>query len=158
MDDVLSAPPLMTLNLKHIFDAPIEHVFAAWTNTELLAEWFGPENFTVTTANINLQVGGKYLLILQSPEGKNIEHSGKYVEINPPTKLIFTWLLADQACGGCENQLTETLVSIHFKPIGRTTEIMLTHERLPSKEACAGHEFGWNSSFNSLKTFLLTVH
>lgn len=142
------------LTLKRVFHAPIEKVFEAWTNAEVLAGWFGPVGFTVKTAEIDLKVGGKYLIVLQPPEGEATQHFGEYVEITPPTRLVFTWALQNQTCRGSINQCAETLVALDFKRLDQSTEIRLSHERLPSKEAYDGHEFGWTSSFDCLETLL----
>ncbi len=143
------------LILTRIFHAPIEEVFEAWTNAEVLADWFGPVGFRVTTAEIDLRLGGKYLIVLQPPEGEAIKHFGEYVEITPPTKLVFTWVLQNQTCRGSVNQCAETLVTLDFKRLDQSTEIQLSHEHLPNKEAYDGHQFGWTSSFECLDIFFI---
>lgn len=142
------------LVVKREFSAPIERVFDAWTNAGVLAQWFGPEDFEVTDAEIDLIVGGRYEINMVSPDGNSVKHFGFYVEISAPDKLIFTWVLEDQACEGSKGQSAKTLVSIDFKRINQMTAVTLTHERLPNKEAYDGHQFGWNSSFESLAAYL----
>lgn len=142
------------LVLKRRFSASIERVFEAWTQADILAQWFGPEGFTVSHSEISLSIGGNYEIELCSPDGQAIKHFGSYVEISPPKRLVFTWLLENQSCMGSEDLCAETLVSIDFQCIGQATELTLTHERLPSKEAYDGHAFGWKSSFESLNTYL----
>jgi uncharacterized protein YndB with AHSA1/START domain len=144
------------LTLRRVFKVPIEKVFDAWTKPDVLASWFGPVGFTVSMAKTDLRVGGEYLIVLQPPEGVAIRHSGEYLEVTPPERLVFTWLLENQACGGCRDECAETLVSIDFKRLAESTEICLTHERLPGKEAYAGHVFGWNSTFDGFENFVLT--
>lgn len=144
------------LTVRRIFSAPIDRVFAAWTNAEVLASWFGPVGFSVASATIDLRVGGKYQIVIKPPDGETIKHFGEYVEIIPPERLAFTWMLENQACKGSANQCAETLVSIDFKCIDQSTQIVLTHERLPDKAAYDGHEFGWNSSLDSFEKFILT--
>ena len=143
------------LALRRVFNAPIERVFEAWTKADVLASWFGPVGFTVTSAEIDLRIGGEYLVVLQSPDGNAIKHFGEYIEITPPKKLVFTWMLENQACRGSENQCAVTLVSMDFKRVNQSTEIRLTHEYLPSKEAYDGHEFGWRSTFDCFEEFVL---
>jgi len=145
------------LVIKRLFAAPIEQVFDAWTKAEVLAEWFGPEGFSVSHFETNLSVGGRYEIDILSPEGKAIKHFGTYLEISRPNKLAFTWMLEDQDCRGSEGQCAETLVSIELKCIEQQTEITLSHEQLPNQAAYDGHEFGWNSSFESLEIYLLNT-
>ena len=142
------------LVLKRIFSAPVERVFDAWTKAEVLANWFGPEGFSVNHSEVQLHVGGSYDIQICSPDGKHIRHFGDYLEINKPHNLVFTWMLADQDCKGSEGLASETIVSLEFKRIKDTTELTLTHEQLPSKEAYDGHKFGWTSSLNSLTNYL----
>lgn len=139
------------LVINRSFSAPIDRVFDAWTNAEVLAKWFGPEGFSVIRSEVQLHVGGRYDIEICSPDGKHIKHFGEYLEISKPDKLSFTWMLADQACKGGEGLDAETIVSIEFKTVEKATEIILTHEQLPSKEALDGHKFGWTSSLNSLQ-------
>jgi len=155
MDNLARSSDQAVLTISRVFSAPVARVFEAWTKAEVLANWFGPAGFVVTTAKIDLRVGGKYLLVLQPPDGESIKHFGEYLEITPPQKLVFTWVLEHQACGGSKNQCAETLVSIDFKQLNQSTKIRLTHERLPNKEAYQGHEFGWNSTFDSLSEYIL---
>ncbi len=151
-----ASSPHAILTLQRVFNVSLERAFEAWTKTEVLASWFGPVGFTVTTSDIDLRRGGEYLIVLQSPEGIAIKHCGEYVEVSPPERLVFTWRLENQACSGSKNQCAETLVSIDFKQVGESTEIRLTHEHLPNKEAYDGHEFGWSSTFNSFEYFVQT--
>ena len=141
------------LVLKRIFNASIERVFDAWTKPEMLANWFGPEGFSVKRSEGQLSVGGSYDIEICSPDGGHIRHFGNYLEVSRPHKLAFTWMLVDQACKGSEGLVAETIVSIEFKRIKQTTELTLTHEKLPNKEAYDGHQFGWTSSLNSLSTY-----
>lgn len=152
----ISANAQASLTLRRIFSAPIEEVFDAWTKPEALVHWFRPVGFTVTATEIDLRLGGKYLIVIQPANGAEIRHFGVYTEINPPERLAFTWMIENQACGGSANQCAETLVSIEFRRAGLSTEVRLTHEHLPNKAAYDGHEFGWNSTFDCLEEFVLT--
>ena len=147
--------PLDTLIIKRTFSATIERVFDAWTKPEILANWFGPEGFEVVHSEVNANAGGRYDIQICSPDNQVIRHFGTYLEVSRPLKLVFTWMLENQACRGSEGLCTETLVSINFQQVGQLTEITLTHEQLPNKQALDGHMFGWESSLNSLTNYFL---
>lgn len=151
----MTMPASDSLVLTREFSAPIERVFEAWTNADMLAKWFGPEGFSVTHAEIDLTVGGHYDIEIRSTEGHSIRHFGRYVEIFAPHKLVFTWILGDQDCKGSKGRCADTLVTVEFNSVGQSTQVTLTHECLPDQAACDGHEFGWTSSFKSLAQFLL---
>lgn len=156
MNECVQETGYAALSIKRTFSAPIEQVFSAWSDAQMLAQWFGPVGFHVVETDVKLVVGGEYKIVIQSPDGQQIRHFGEYVEVTPPGKLAFTWILESQSCGGSENQHANTLVSIKFNTVADGTEIELTHERLPNKEAFDGHSFGWHSSLDSLATFIQT--
>ncbi len=140
--------------IKRVFDAPRERVFRAWIDPDELKRWFGPEGVTTVNAEVDLRVGGEYKTVMQTPAGETVHHYGTYREINPPEKLVYTWVLDGQGCGGSEGEYTETLVTIEFHELGTSTEVVLTHEFLPSEKSLEGHTFGWNSSLDCLAQLL----
>lgn len=142
---------LERLVIKRVFSAPVEQVFAAWTQPDVLAKWFGPPGFEVKYTCLDLCVGGAYEIVIESPQGQSVRHSGQYVEIDVPKKLVFTWILDDQPCQGSQGQCAETLVTIDFTPQGQSTQITLMHEQLPDQKAYDGHSFGWNACFDALQ-------
>jgi len=149
-----AATAAATLNLCRLYNAPIARVFDAWTRPEVLASWFGPDGYTVITSELDLRVGGAYLIALRSPDGAVIRHFGEYVAICAPESLVFTWVLDNQDCQGSADQCADTLVSIDLVAVGESTQLRLTHERLPSKAALDGHQFGWVSSLECLDRVL----
>jgi len=143
------------LNIERVFSVSAERLFDAWTVPEQINAWFGPENFEVIESKVDFKVSGRYSIVIRSPDNRRIEHYGEYLEIKRPTSLVFTWILSNQDCQGSENQHETTLVSLRFESINATrTKLLLEHEQLPDKAALDGHEFGWESSLNSLTTFL----
>lgn len=143
-----------TLVLTRQFHAPIARVFAAWTQPELLAQWFGPENFTVINTTIDCCVGGQYEITIETPDKTQIKHWGEYVAVDAPNQLIFTWVLENQDCQGSAGQCATTLVELNFSEQNGVTELVLKHEKLPGQTASDGHRFGWLSSFECLAAHL----
>ena len=144
-----------SLEIDRVFHAPIERVFDAWTNPQLLAQWFGPENFEVMEVEADCRPGGKYSIIIVSPDNQNIKHFGEYLEVKKPNKLIFTWVLNNQACQGSTGHTTTTIVEINFVQQGDVTLLQLRHDKLPDRTAVDGHSMGWQSSFMCLDAFLV---
>ena len=131
-------------------NAPRETVFNAWTDPETLKKWFGPEGVNTIAAEVDLTVGGSYQLTMQEPDGNTIEHGGVYREIDPPSKVVFTWVLDGQSCEGSEGQYAETVVTIDFEDLGSRTRLTLTHDFLPSEASKEGHNMGWSGSLDRL--------
>jgi uncharacterized protein YndB with AHSA1/START domain len=139
-----------TVSLTREFNASPEKVFQAWTDPEMLRKWFGPKGVRTEPAEVDVRIGGAYQFIMTLPDGNVVNHYGKYKEIDPPRRLVFTWVLEGQACEGSADSFAETLVSIEFEDMGGATRLTLTHDLLPTEESRAGHEFGWTDSFERL--------
>ena len=134
-----------TLRIKKILKAPREKVFQAWTDPEALKTCFSPtDGHSTLSVDVDLAIGGKYSITLRSPEGKVSRAAGIYREIRPPEKLVFTWSWEGEDLG-------ETLVTIDFHDLEGSTEVVLTHEFLPTKEWRDKHYFGWNGCLSSLE-------
>lgn len=114
---------------------PRERVFQAWLDSESLAQWMRPGNFTHATVSVDPRVGGGFRIRMEGrPEG-DVEHLGEYLAIEPPSLLSFTWI----------SRYTDhepTVVTIEFHERGTGTELVLTHRRLPPREV-EGHRKGW---------------
>ncbi len=138
-----------TLKLKRTFQAPRERVFRAWTNPVELGRWFAPsDEYHSVVPELNLRVGGTYRVEIHHQGGGIHRVSGTYREIKPPGKLAFTWLWE-------HDPLThEMLVTIEFRDLGPSTEILLTHEHLPNAEQRDKHEDAWVGCINQLANYL----
>ena len=139
-----------SLQIKRTLAAPREKVFRAWTDPEEMKKWFCPSGFTTPSVETDLRVGGKYRITMKSPDGKLIEHSGTYREIRPPEKLVFTWTIGVQDCEGSKGPVCETAVTVAFKELGTSTELILTHEGFPTAKSREGNEMGWNGCLDHL--------
>ncbi|RJG03441.1 SRPBCC family protein [Noviherbaspirillum sedimenti] len=78
------------LVLTRIIDAPREKVFRAWTDPELLKQWFAPLPYTTSFAQTDVRPGGASLIVMRSPEGQEIPCPGVYLEVIPNERLVFT--------------------------------------------------------------------
>ena len=72
-----------------VFDAPRELVFAAFTDPQHLAQWWGPEGFTTTTSAFDFRVGGVWRFVMHGPDGRDYENRVTYEEIDPPSRLVY---------------------------------------------------------------------
>src|ERR1700674_4697120 len=68
--------------------APIGEVFRWWTEPDLLCKWMTP--IGNAEGDIDLRVGGALRIVMKG-DGRVIEHTGEYLEIDPPRRLVFTW-------------------------------------------------------------------
>jgi uncharacterized protein YndB with AHSA1/START domain len=116
-----------------------EAVFRAWTDPEHLHHWMSPVG--TADAEIDLRVGGRFRIVMAG-EGREIEHTGEYLDISPPRRLAFTWRSPYTGPG-------PSVVTIVLTPRDDGTELLLTHEHLPGDEAAA-HGQGWGRMLDRL--------
>jgi uncharacterized protein YndB with AHSA1/START domain len=78
------------LVLTRIIDAPREKLFRAWTDPELLKQWFAPLPYTTPVAELDVRPGGANLVVMRSPDGKDLPNRGVYLEVIENERLVFT--------------------------------------------------------------------
>ena len=86
----------MELTITRIFDAQRDRVWKAWTDPEIFMKWWGPKYFSCPLANLDLRIGGKYLVAMRGPDGKDFYSTGTYREIVPLEKIAVTDSFADE--------------------------------------------------------------
>jgi uncharacterized protein YndB with AHSA1/START domain len=88
----VSTPSDREIVAERIFDAPRERVFAAYTDPELIPEWWGPRGVTTTIDKMDVRPGGDWRFVCRDPEGETA-FRGAYREITPPERVAesFEW-------------------------------------------------------------------
>ena len=131
------------LQIRRRLRAEAEQIFELWTKPDLMVRWMSPYPGAVDCqASCDLRPGGAFSLVMSSKESIR-EVSGTYVEIDRPRKLVFTWI------GPLTNNVN-TLVTVELVPHGDETELVLTHERLPTPRIHEGHTIGWGNILDHL--------
>jgi len=140
----------LSLEIKRFVKAPRDRVYSAWTESEQLRKWFGPENVKTRNLIADARVGGQFRWDLTDQEGKEITISGEYRELQPGKKIVFTWRLEED-----ENWKNHSsIVTVEFFDRQGGTEIRLTHEKLPNEASRDDHTQGWNSALDKVEEFL----
>jgi uncharacterized protein YndB with AHSA1/START domain len=137
-----------TLRIERTFDAPAQKVFDAWTSEEVMRRWWhAGHDWETTEAEVDLRIGGEVRVVMRDPH-KDIEYGGggRYTEIDPPSRLAFTWLWDDND--------TRQLIEIDFEEIEGRTTVRFTHSGLWDEEAVRSHESGWGGAFDNLERAL----
>ncbi len=138
-----------TLRLRRILPAARERVFRAWTDPQAIAQWWIPnDGFSVPAAEVDLRVGGRYRVTMQNPAGETFHLAGIYREVAAPERLVYTWNWE-----GTSSEMGETLVTVEFRDLGATTEVVLTHS-LPDVAERDRHGQGWNGCLDHLQEML----
>ena len=127
--------------IKRHLAVPRERVFQAWTEAEHLQRWFFPGSTAdaLPHVQVDLRVGGRYCITRYAPDGTiTAMVGGVYHEVEPPTKLVFSW-----AWEAPNPDTSETLVTVEFHDLNGATEIVITHERFPALTGQEEHTIGW---------------
>ena len=86
------------LVVRRVMPATRGEVFAAWTNPESIRDWMCPGDTLTAEAELDLRVGGAYRIVMRS-ESRAYEHTGEYRIVEPPSKLVFTWMSKARSTG-----------------------------------------------------------
>jgi uncharacterized protein YndB with AHSA1/START domain len=83
-------PAHRDLVLTRVFDAPPAMVFRAWTEPELLKQWFAPRPYTTPVADLDVRPGGANLVVMRAPDGTEIPNPGVFLEVVENQRLVLT--------------------------------------------------------------------
>jgi uncharacterized protein YndB with AHSA1/START domain len=81
--------------LERRIDASPEWLFKAWTQPELLKQWFAPSPWSVPEAQSDLRVGGSSRIVMRGPDGTEFPNVGVYLEVVANRRLVFTDAFVD---------------------------------------------------------------
>ena len=140
----------LSLEVKRFIRASRDRVYAAWTDSAQLKEWFGPENVKTRNLIADARIGGQFRWDLTDPQGKEITISGEYREVEPGKKIVFTRTLEKDE----DWKKHSSIVTVKFLDREGGTEIRLTHEKLPNEASRDDHTQGWNSVLDKVEKFL----
>jgi len=140
------------LVVTRTFDAPARRVFDAWTRPELFKQWWAPKSSPVPllSCEMDVRTGGGYRLAFGQDAANSMAFFGKYLEVSPPARLVWTNEESDDAA----------VTTVTFEENdGRT--LLVLHERYPSMqaldEAFAGMEGATPEQFEQLDELLVAL-
>jgi uncharacterized protein YndB with AHSA1/START domain len=134
-------------------------VWKAWTTSELVKQWWGPENYSCPDARMDVREGGKSILAMKGPDGKVQYSGGTYEEVIPNKKIVSTDEFMDKdgnfmspKDAGIPGDWPDRMkVTIEFKSFGPDeSQIHIVHEGIP-KEMHDDCVSGWSSSIDKLQ-------
>jgi uncharacterized protein YndB with AHSA1/START domain len=97
MSDGAETSDRMTTDLVvvRLIDAPVEAVWNAWSDPDLVRQWWGPDGFTCSVANLAFHEGGTTLVCMSSPEYGEMCNTWTYRRIVPMQRIEFDSRFAD---------------------------------------------------------------
>jgi uncharacterized protein YndB with AHSA1/START domain len=146
----MSTAPPVDVRITRAFSAPPERVFDAWLDPKLIGQWmFGPrlQDEEVLHVEVDPRVQGSFSFLVRR-QGKEIDHLGRYLGIDRPRKLVFTWGIAGHS-------VDKSVVSVVIVPSATGCVLTLTHQLDPAWAAYAtGTEAGWTKMLDALAATL----
>lgn len=139
-----------SIHLERAFAAPVDEVFNAWTNPDVLRRWWAAQRmWTSPGCEVDLRVGGRYRLRMEDDDTGQVHAvAGEFREVDPPSRLVYTW--AWEGSDGLHPGHV-SLVTVEFEPAGEGTLVRLDHTGLASEESVTRHTHGWNGVLENLE-------
>lgn len=139
------APSKLHVKVTHRFSASAERVFDAWLDPARVGRWlFATPTGTVVRAEIDARVGGRFVIV-DRRDGEDVEHTGEYLELERPRRLVFTF-------GVPKYSPDFDRVTVELAPQGMGCELTLTHEVTP--QWAEGARGGWEGILAGLAAAL----
>ena len=139
----MNAPVSPSLTLVRRMKATPAKVWQAWTTPAVMAQWFGPHHTRVESAEVDLRIDGAFLVRLVEDSGERHAVTGRYVEIEPESRLVFSWHWVSMP-------ERVSRVTVVLRPIAEGTEVTLTHDRFADADTAKRHTRGWTESLERL--------
>jgi len=141
----------LVLELTRVMPADRETIFAAFTDPGELVQWWGPEGFSIPSADFDPRPGSEYCIEMQPPEGDLFFLRGEVREADAPARLAYTFVWDPP-----DPDDVETLVELDFVEQGDMTEIGFRQGAFATDARMQLHRDGWTDTFNKLERYLRT--
>jgi uncharacterized protein YndB with AHSA1/START domain len=89
--NVIAEPGTQQITVTRIFDAPCELVFRAYTDPELMPQWLGPRDLTMTIDHMEVRPGGAWRYTHRDPNGNEYGFHGVYHDVVSPERIVGTF-------------------------------------------------------------------
>ena len=138
----MSTPQSVTVRVARSFTTSAEHVFDAWLDPGKAGKWlFATPTGTMVRVEIDARVGGEFNFT-DRRNGEDVEHVGRYLEIDRPRRLVFEFAVPKYS-------KIKTRVTIEIASTGSGCELALTHDGvLPEYQNATTN--GWTTLLGSL--------
>ncbi|HYE17670.1 MAG TPA: SRPBCC family protein [Tepidisphaeraceae bacterium] len=153
--------------ISRTFEAPRELVYAAWTQAERLAKWWGPTGFTVHHSTLDLRPGGTFHYGMSSPTGQAMWGKFVYRDVAPPERLSFVNSFSDEQGNVCPDPFGLGLPLEMYSEVtflerdGKTTLTLVGYpfsatdaQRKAYSDLRPSMKGGWTGTFEQLTHYL----
>jgi uncharacterized protein YndB with AHSA1/START domain len=142
------------LVVTRTINGPARMVFEAWTKPELLRQWWVPKSFglSLLSCEADVRVGGQYRLVFSHGDSEPMAFFGRYIEVTPHSRLVWT---------NDEAEDSGPVTTLTLEEQGGRTRLVL-HDLYPSKESldaamASGEKSGVGETFDQLDGLLAAL-
>ena len=146
-----------TIYVTREFDAPVEKVWRAWTESELLDQWWAPKPWKANTISMDFRIGSKWLYYMEGPDGEKHYCRADYSAIDPHKTYEFLDAFCDEK-GTINKELPRMQWKVEFRKADGATRVEI-QVRLDSVESLEkivemGFQEGFAMAHNNLDELL----
>jgi uncharacterized protein YndB with AHSA1/START domain len=155
--------------INRSFDAPLELMFAMWSDPKHFSQWLAPTGFKMQFIRADIGPGGSNFYCMSGDSGAKMYGRAEYLEIDKPSRLVYTQQFCDEnenvtrhpmAPTWPETMLTVVQLTAESNSRTRVTITWQPHGAVTAEEldtfvkAKGGMTQGWTGSFDQLETYL----
>lgn len=150
------------LHFERTYPAPINRVWEAWTDPELIQQWWGPDKTIVTDCEVDLRVGGELRIVTEATSemgkyaGTRWPMVATFLEVEQPERLVYdatSCTEGDEAGSTIHHTNDVTLRSVDADTV-LTLKVNITQIGPKAKMAAFGMKWGYKSQLDKLKELL----
>jgi uncharacterized protein YndB with AHSA1/START domain len=139
----------LALHLQRVLPASPSLLFRMHTEPDLLAQWWGPKGFSAPSIELDSRVGGRYRIAMQPPEGELFFVSGEFREVEPATRLVYTFRWEPPDPDDLEN-----VVAFSLQERRASTAVTVDQRPFATEARQTLHEQGWTESLDRLEALI----
>jgi len=139
------------------FNAPARLVWRAYTTPELIKRWWSGERGTVTSAEVDLRVGGQWRYVMTANGGFEVAFRGEFKEIVPAERLVNTEIF--EGLPDPDDHVGLVTITFVEKDDRTTLEMLCEYRDQADRDAvvASGMEDGMQESMDALEKVAVTL-
>lgn len=150
------------LSFERSYAAPIETVWQAWTQADMLREWWGPDKTTIPECEVDLRIGGTIRIVTEAGEGMGKYQGtrwpmeGTFSEIEENARLTYearSWTEGDEDTTTIKH-VNDLTMSTHGDKTVVNLLITITEIGPKAKMAAYGMKMGFKQFLDKLDQYL----
>ncbi|MCR9246839.1 MAG: SRPBCC domain-containing protein [bacterium] len=140
----------LSVTITREYDAPIDLVFAAWTDADKVSRWMKCDDSAVLEcSNWQPATGAEFTTTMEMPGQWKVQTTGRFTTVEPPHLLAY---VSDE---NSAMQMPQMTVRVELEDLGNErTRLTLTHTGMPNDDICGVIQGGWSNSLTALEAIV----